>query len=73
MDLLQKREAWEAEKTEEDMEKYVWERSKSKDTVVKLLQTTKDIDQVSKTLDMQKLGLWWKPLMKDHPKSQYAQ
>ena len=44
---LQKFEAWEAEKTEADMEKYFWERSKSKETVVKLLQRLKDIDKVS--------------------------
>ena len=44
--LLQKREAWEAEKTEADMERFFWEISKSKETIVKLLQTTKEIDKV---------------------------
>nr|KAG5706876.1 hypothetical protein BaRGS_004211 [Batillaria attramentaria] len=33
-----KREPWEAEKTEEDMEKYFWDISKSRKTVVALLQ-----------------------------------
>ena len=45
--FLQKHEAWEDEKTEADMEKYVWEMSKSKGNMVKLLQTIKDIDKVS--------------------------
>ncbi|KAL8621928.1 hypothetical protein ACOMHN_046132 [Nucella lapillus] len=51
-----KREAWEAEKTEADMEKFFWDISKSKETVIRLLQTIKDIDQASSAPDDQKLG-----------------
>ncbi|XP_070190189.1 small ribosomal subunit protein mS35-like isoform X3 [Littorina saxatilis] len=50
-----KKEAWEDEKAEEDMEKYFWEISKSKDTVIKLLQTTKEIDKASASAGDQKL------------------
>lgn len=43
---VQKREKWEEEKTEADMEKYFWDISKSRKTVVTLLQTIGDIDKV---------------------------
>lgn len=42
-----KREAWESEKTEADMEKYFWDISQSRKTVVSLLQTIRDVDKRS--------------------------
>ncbi|XP_076466910.1 small ribosomal subunit protein mS35-like [Babylonia areolata] len=50
-----KREAWEAEKTEADMEKFFWDISTSKKTMIDLLQTTKKIDQTSGAPEDQKL------------------
>lgn len=41
-----KREKWEDEKSEEDMERYFWDISKSRKTLVSLLQTIKSIDKV---------------------------
>ncbi|KAK7497251.1 hypothetical protein BaRGS_00011545 [Batillaria attramentaria] len=50
-----KREPWEAEKTEEDMEKYFWDISKSRKTVVALLQNIGEIDKESAAPEEKKL------------------
>ena len=40
--FLQKVEPWEADKTEADMEKYVWEINQSKKSIVDLIQRLKE-------------------------------
>lgn len=50
-----KLEDWEKEKTEADMEKYFWDISKSRKTVVGLLQAISNIDKVSQAPAEKKL------------------
>ncbi|XP_025099402.1 28S ribosomal protein S35, mitochondrial-like [Pomacea canaliculata] len=50
-----KREKWEDEKSEEDMERYFWDISKSRKTLVSLLQTIKSIDKKSSAPEHLKL------------------